>query len=135
LAPRKPASPVVDQPETLDFPWKYAGSNWVLRFGYRASSRLKDHWNLKTDPEGVENRRTGDAKLAERINFIEIEDIPVMLWACMRSNHPDLTLEDVEEMVDRFGVNPIQEILAKVIAAALPPTDDGQKKTTSRPIR
>ena len=130
---KKPPAPAA-QPESLDFPIKFGGRNFVLRFGYRASSRLKDHWGLATDPEGTEPRRTGDQKLAVRMGLIEVEDIPVMLWACLRSNHPELTLEDVEELVDQYGVGPLQPILSKVLAAALPPDEAGEKKSpaTSR---
>jgi hypothetical protein len=128
LANRKTATPA-PQPESRDLPLSYAGKNWVLRFSTRAASRLKDHWNFSTDPEGTPNRRTGDAKLAERLGLVELEDIPIMLWACLRSNHPDVTVEDVEEMVDEFGVTALQPILSKVLEAALPPSAAGQKKT------
>lgn len=134
MNPRKPSAPA-QKPESLDFPIKYGGKNWVLRFGYRASSRLKDHWGLHTDEPDVVPRLTGDQKLAERMGFIELEDIPVMLWACLRSNHPDLTIQDVEELVDEFGVNALQPVLAKVLAAALPPDEAGAKKKTLTPTR
>lgn len=116
------------KPESLDRPFAYAGRNWVLRFGTRAFSRLKDHWGLASDPVDAKDRKTGDAKLGERLNFAEVEDIPIMLWAAMRSNHPELTVEDVEEMVDKYGVAKVQPILAEILAAAMPP-EAAQKKT------
>ncbi len=130
MSTRKPQAPA-DQPESQDFPFKYAGKNFVLRFGFRATSRLKDHWNLRTDPPGTDPRITGDNKLMERLNFLEIEDIPVLLWATLRSNHPELTVEDVEEMVDKYGVNDLQAVLGRVIAAAHPPADAKKKPTTA----
>lgn len=131
-----PKSPPAPQPESQDFPFKYAGKNFVLRFGFRATSRLKDHWGFRTDEPGTQPRRTGDDKLMERLNFLEIEDVPILLWACLRSNHPDLTVEDVEEMVDAHGVNDLQEVLGRVIAAAHPPADAKKKpQRTAAPSR
>lgn len=118
------------KPESLDYPFKYAGKNWVLRFSTRAFSRLKDHWGFVSDPIGTADRKTGDQKLGERMEFAEVEDIPIMLWAAMRSNHPDVTIEDVEEMVDEYGAAPLQPVLARILAAAMPPADTAQKKTT-----
>lgn len=120
------------KPESLDRPFKYAGKNWVLRFGTRAFSRLKDHWGLHSDPIDAKDRKTGDAKLGERLNFAEVEDIPIMLWAAMRSNHPELTVEDVEEMVDKFGVAKVQPVLAVILAAAMPPETTQKKTKTPR---
>ncbi len=123
------------KPESLDVPFAYGGKNWVLRFGTRAFSRLKDHWGFVTDPIGAENRRTGDAKLGERLQYAEVEDIPIMLWAALRSNHPELTIEDVDEMVDKYGTAKVQPVLAVILAAAMPPEDAAQKKTAKTTSR
>lgn len=129
MTTRKPESAI--KPESLDVPFKYGDKNYVVRFSTRAFSALKDHWGLTSDPFDAADFKSGDHKLGERLSHAQVEDIPIMFWAALRSNHPELTIEDVEELVDQFGVAKLQPMLAVVLAAAMPPADAAEKKTTA----
>lgn len=55
-----------------------------------------------------------------------IGDFVDVLWASFRTHHPDLTREEVLEMVDETGLEGLAESAQQVIAAAMPPAEAGK---------
>ncbi len=120
------------QQESPDRTIKIGGKSYQLRFGIRAQSALKDHWGITPDPIGVEGRKSGDQKLSERLGALEMEDTVTVVWAALRKHHPELTHEDVLDLLDSAGLDGLTETLTDLIGASTPVIpDDGKKKTES----
>lgn len=108
-------------PESIDVQALIGGRALVLRFSLRAVSALKDHWGLTSDDPEENGAKGGDEKVNERVQRLQTEDCPTMIWAFCRKHHPELTLEEVYDLVDDNGLAGIPELLMKVVQAAAPP--------------
>lgn len=104
--PHKPASP--------DRPLVIGGQTFTIRFSLRAIMALQDRWGLATEEEV--QARLGNPKDKVR-DFVDI------LWASLRTHHPEITPEQVLDMVDEAGLDGLAETARAAMTAAAPPTE------------
>lgn len=124
-AARKAESP--DQPVTV------AGKKLVLRFSIRAMMALKDFWGLVDDDDlSADGALSADDKVQLKLGKPSMDDFVTIFWAATRSKHPELTREDVLELLDEGGLEGLQQVLANVTSAAAP---RGSKKKAPTPSR
>lgn len=106
------------QPKSRDRQIKIGGKPYKIVFGYRASLALQDHWGLETDEALFERLQKPQQKM---------RDFRDILWAALRTHHPEITVEDVTDMLDKEGVAGLAQSVQEAIAAAQPPADAKKK--------
>jgi hypothetical protein len=85
---------------------------------------LRDRWGITDDPAEVQDRKSADQKLAERLENPSLEDFITCVWAATRTYQPELTEEEVLDMVDRAGLEGMSGLKAQMgltIQASRPP--------------
>lgn len=100
-----------------DVPIELGGRSLTLRFSIKATLALKEKW-------GLEHEREVQAKMA-RASMAEFIDI---VWAGLRTHHPEVTHEQVVDLLDDAGADGMQSAVERALsAAAAPPSpSDGQ---------
>lgn len=122
-APRKTESP--------DHSVKVGGRNLILRFSLRATLCLKDYWGFEDDPDmTADGAKTAEEKVQARMAKPSMDDFVTIFWAATRSKQPDLTREDVLELLDEGGLEGMGELLEQVTSGASPRSDGKKKPTT-----
>lgn len=109
MADRKPASP--DKQITI------GGKSLTLRFSARAVMALQDLWGLETEEEVMARLAKPKSKIGD---FVDV------LWASFRTHHPELSREEVLEMIDAEGLDGLAASAQEVISAAMPPPNAGK---------
>lgn len=51
-----------------------------------------------------------------------------MLWAGLRAKHPDITIQQAGEIIDKCGMIAATEVIGKALKAAFPPPDEAATK-------
>lgn len=92
-----------------DRPLTLAGQTFTIRVGVKAWLALQDKWDL--DEEAARNRvKTG-----------KLRDLPAIIWAVLRSHHPQVSEEDVLTLLDDAGVDGIVDGVQKLLRDSDPP--------------
>lgn len=101
---------------------KVGGKSLQLKFSIRAMIALQDRWGLSDDPDmAADGAKSATDKVQDRIAKAAMADFVTIVWAATRSKHPELTEEDVLEMLDEAGLEGLHETLSSVMSAATPP--------------
>ena len=58
-------------------------------------------------------------------NMERLTTVRALLWAGMRAHHPEVTLKQAGDMIDRVGMAPATEAIGKALTAAFPPATEG----------
>jgi hypothetical protein len=92
--------------------FKAGDAVYTLKFSTNAICELEDHLDkgLNTIVANMERLTT----------------VRALLWAGMRAHHPDVTLKQAGEMIDRVGMAPATEAIGKALTAAFPPATEGE---------
>lgn len=106
MAPHKPASP--DRQITI------GERNLTIRFSLRAVLALQDLWKL-------ENEEAVHARLKKPEN--QISDFVDIIWASTRSHHPELTRDEIMDLLDAAGIEGLGKAAQEAILAAIPPDE------------
>ena len=107
-----------------DVPIRLGDRDLLLRYSYKATIALKELW-------GFESERDVQARMAEG----RMDDFKDILWAGLRSHHPELSVEAVVDLLDDAGAEGMTEAVDHAITAAAPPEGPRQgqgKKPASR---
>lgn len=59
-------------------------------------------------------------KPLNRLNFLSIHEATLMVWAGLQRHHPDVTVEDVDTLIDEIGYGTVTELAEAAIYAAFP---------------
>lgn len=94
--------------------------SYTVRFSIKAMAALQDHYSLASIDEV-------GAHLAQ-MKF-GLGDITAILWAGLRSRHPEVTLDQAEDIVDEAGLDGLQDLLGSAFGTALPPSKPGAGKS------
>lgn len=105
------------KPNSQDVQITAGGTTYRLRFSLRAMMALKDRWKLED----------GDA-LTKRLASVGPFDFVDIVWAALRTHHPELNDEQVLGIVDDMGVEGIETAVNEAIDAGVPGGDPDPKK-------
>ncbi len=94
------------------------GESYTLRYSLKAMIALQDHFGVKS-LTAVGERLGSSEELGG-------EDIAAVLWAGLRTHHPDTSMQDVIDALDRVGLDAVSEVIEKAFAAAAPASDPTQ---------
>lgn len=61
-------------------------------------------------------------------NMERLTTVRALLWAGLRAKHPEVTIQQAGEMIDRSGMAAATEIIGKALTAAFPPVDEAAPK-------
>lgn len=115
---------------------KVGDKTYTLRLSVRAMIALQDHYGLKSMTE-VGQHLEG---LGEDVTP---QDLVAVLWAALRTHHPDVDMDCALDILDELGIQAMQEVLGDAFAAASPdkegdagdgaenPSDPGQSTQPS----
>ena len=113
-APRKVTSPEV--------PWNpLPGTSFTLRFSIKAVAALKDLWGLKSEQEIEAHLATMTAS-----GELGIGTMTDMIWAATRSRHPEVTRDQILDILDDAGLESIgklSDLLEQLMGSARPEAD------------
>ncbi len=112
------------QKNSADVPFKIGEVEYTLRFSLKAQLALKDQWGLEKDDD-----------VQKRMQSLETGDVVDVLWAALRSHHPDVDRDAVIDLLDDAEQEDFEVAMASVISGAMPPRSEGasEKKPKSRP--
>jgi hypothetical protein len=104
-----------------------AGQTFTIRFGLKAILALQEKWGLDDEKQ-----------VQERIEAAALGDFPAILWAAMRTHHPEMSEDAVLGWLDDAGMEGMGDMagqLQKAMESAAPPPRPkrGQGKTTPTP--
>jgi hypothetical protein len=60
-----------------------------------------------------------------QIDATSINEMTVLVWAGLQRKHPELTIADVDDLIDEVGYARLTELAGKAMSAAMP-QDDGE---------
>lgn len=93
------------------------GTTYTLRFSLRAMMALKDKWGIETNDE-----------LTERLSKVGPFDFTTIMWAALRTHHPELSEDQVLGIVDDLGVDGVEQAVGDVVSASTPEPSGDPKK-------
>ena len=113
------------KPASQDRQVEVGDETYTLRFSIRAMAALQDHYGLSSlDAVGE--------KLQDQEN-LSVNDMVAVLWAGLRTHHPELTMDDAMGILDDLGVAGMQATLGEAMSSAMPEGDEGEDDKTDRP--
>lgn len=93
------------------------GETYTLRFSVRAMGALQDHFGLKSLNQVGERLQQLGADLG-------VEDLAAVLWAGLRSHHPEISKDDALGLLDDAGLDGLDSVVGEAFAAAAPDDAD-----------
>lgn len=101
-------------PHRGEVTFKVADAEYVLKFSTNAICELED-------------------RLDKSLNVIvanmeRLATVRALLWAGLRAHHPDVTLPQAGEIIDRSGMAAATEAIGKALNAAFPTPSEGGEK-------
>jgi hypothetical protein len=116
------------KPALADRQIAVGGTTYTLRFSVRAMGALQDHFGLKSlNQVGQRLQQMGDD--------MGVEDLAAVLWAGLRSHHPDTTKDDALGILDDAGLNGLDDIIGEAFQAAAPDDVGGDGAAPDRPTK
>jgi hypothetical protein len=94
------------------------GEDFTLRYSFRAFAALQEHWGMASMQEVI-------GRLVRR--DLGADDLVGIVWAGLRTHHPDATKERVLDALDAVGVGGLPGLLAAIqgaILASLPQPEE-----------
>lgn len=60
------------------------------------------------------------AKAFGKFDFESISDVSTLIWAGLQAKHPEISLDDVDDIIDEVGYAGLTEMAAQAIERAFP---------------
>lgn len=60
-------------------------------------------------------------------NMERLTTVRALLWAGLRAKHPDVTIQQAGELIDKVGMAQATEVIGKALTTAFPPAKDDAK--------
>jgi len=117
-----------DRQITLD------GVTYSLRYSVKATIALQEAW-------GAESIQAAEGRLAEAMKpgaAVDIADFVTIIWAGMRTHHPEMTPEQVLDLLDDGGLEGLERNMREAVEAGSAPAPDphpGHGRAARRPSR
>jgi hypothetical protein len=109
------------RPASIDQQLVVGDRSYTLRFSVRAMAALQDHF-------GLNSLTAVGQKLQESANDLSVKDMTALLWAGLRTHHPEVTMDQALGILDELGVEGMQESLGKALYGAMPQQGDAEGK-------
>lgn len=113
------------QPALPGHSFEYDGVSYRLRYSIKAMGALQDHYSLSSINE-VAERLQIDSEMGA-------DDIVAIVWAGLRSHHPEVTKPQVLDMLDELGLEEMQVLMTKAFAAQAPRGEAGSDDRENPP--
>jgi hypothetical protein len=114
------------------------GKTYTAFFGFRAMKTIEQHYDLpffqalQRAMPSLSAEDAGDAaKVAAAGASIRLSDVGKLFEVSLLKHHPDVTEEEVEELIDAIGFEKAGAILGQAVAAAL--TKEGDVSSSENP--
>lgn len=109
--------------QTQDSVITLGGQNFTIRFSIKATLFLQEHW-------GLENERQVQARMASAT----MQDFIDIVWAGLQRHHPELTRDQVVDLLDDSGTEGLQTAVSDLMGASAAPApksppEEGQGTT------
>lgn len=104
------------QPSLQDVPIEIGGRSYLLRYSIKATLALKDRWKCESDRE-----------VQARMAKATMEEFVDIFWAGLRTHHPEVTPEQVLDLLDDAGADGMTSAVTQALNAAAPPEPDVPK--------
>lgn len=114
---------------SADIQFSLDGQPRTLRFSAKALAALQDHWQIE-DLDAVA-RKLGEIEGGK----LGIHDAAAMLWAGLRTHHPDVTLDEALDLLDGMGLANFETLLSSAITAASSGGGDSAPANPPKPAR
>lgn len=114
-----------------------AGKKFSAVFGFKAMKAVECHFGQDGEPKPFFQAISGimpqlaaedmgdKAKIAAASANIRFSDIGTLLQFALLKHHPDLTEEDVEDLIDDIGLGKMSAVIGEALTAALTKEGDG----------
>lgn len=83
-----------------------------LRFSMKALLALRDLWKVQADNE-----------IQLRLNRGAVTDLLDFVWAATRTHHPEVTRDQLIDLFDELGGEPLVQAVQDLVGAQAAPTD------------
>jgi hypothetical protein len=98
--------------------FKVAGKEYTIKYGIKALKHLEQELNA-TITEISDKFQSGK---------FGINDLYKIFAAGLITKHPDLTTEDIENIMDELGIKKVSEIIAQAFNEAFKPDEEVEKQ-------
>lgn len=95
------------------------GKVYTLRFSLKAMAALQEHFGLASL-----------AGLQEAMARLGAADVAGVIWAGLRTHHPEVTRDMAMDMADDLGLDGAMQVLNEGLAAAMPEGDGAEDPRT-----
>ncbi|MEG1028598.1 MAG: hypothetical protein RSE34_00780 [Brevundimonas sp.] len=100
--------------QTQDSVITLGGQNYTIRFSIKATLFLQEQW-------GLENEREVQARMAKAT----MQDFIDIVWAGMQRHHPELTRDQIVDILDDSGAEGLQGAVTELLDASAAPAPKG----------
>lgn len=112
--------------QTQDSVITLGGQNYTIRFSIKATLFLQEQW-------GLANEREVQARMASAT----MQDFIDIVWAGLQRHHPELTRDQIVDLLDDAGTDGLQTAVSDLMGASAAPApkspQDAGQGTTSNP--
>lgn len=116
--------------------FEHGGEKYTAVFNFRAMKEVERHYDkpfflaIQAAVPTVSAEDAGDpAKLQAAMLRLRLTDVGVLLRCALLKHHPDLTEDDVDDLIDGIGLKKAGEVIGSVISAAIVEEGDSGSKT------
>lgn len=103
------------------------GNDWTARFGHNALCEIEDETGRTFGSivapflQGMNVEDASDPKaIVAAMSAIRFSDIRLVLYHALKAAHPDVTPQDVGDIIDDIGLNQAMEVVGWAITRAMP---------------
>lgn len=111
-------------PASADKQVTFGDRTITLRYAIKSMAALQDHWGLTSFQEV-------GAKMGSLERQMSADDMVAIVWAGTRTHHPELSKDEVLDLVDSVGMDELQDVLTKAFDGAV--DKGGGSKASARP--
>lgn len=122
------------------------GGKYTAVFGFRAMKQVETHFDLpfiQAIIKAMPTATLGDLDDQEKVHAaaanLRFTDLGILFAAALVKHHPDLTEDDIDDLIDDLGLTRATEIIGRTVGAALVQEGDagstGNPRKPSRPKR
>lgn len=112
---------------TGEVPFEAQGQTWTLKLGTKAMRKIEGATGMPMPAVG---------RALEKEETASIDLVAKVFWGALQHHHPDLSVDDVDDLMDDLGLDKVGPLIAQAFEAAQAPKKGGParppKATTGR---
>lgn len=128
---------MADHPDGL-VTFEAAGKKFTAVFGFKAMKAVEVYYDkpffraIQSAMPSISPEDAGDkAKIAEASADIKFSDVGALFGFALLRHHPELTEQDVEDLIDEIGLETAGEVIGNALSAAM--TKEGDDGSSPHP--